>query len=450
MRLNEGAILEVSAPEGPTEKQVRRRGRYSLVIGILAAALLVAAVAYADNLDDSLAAGSVTNPTINVGGSFSTTINYQVQKTGSNNTTFPATVNFALSGAPAWVSLDASSRAFSGYSDVQSITVSGTAPNGSGGTTYNFSVVPSTSAANLNPNPAKVDMSVTVNAPTPSDSTPPSISYVLDPASPDGSNGWYVSDVTLTWTVTESESPGSLVKTGCVDQNITADQDEQTYSCSATSDGGSAGPVEVKIKRDATDPDVSVTGFADGDVFVKGVHTLPSVGCDRSDATSGLDASGSTGPTITAGGLNANGVGSVTYTCGAQDNAGNQNSASASYSVVFNWTGFYRPVDNPSTVNMVKAGSAIPLKFSLGGDEGVGIFAAGFPASKELSCDPTAPVDAVEETVTAGQSTLQYDATTNQYTYVWKTDKSWAGKCRTLQVKLNDGTSHYALFRFTK
>jgi hypothetical protein len=46
-RLNEGTILEVSAPEGPTEKQVRRRGRWSLVIGTVVAALMVSAVAIA-------------------------------------------------------------------------------------------------------------------------------------------------------------------------------------------------------------------------------------------------------------------------------------------------------------------------------------------------------------------------------------------------------------------
>ena len=33
----------------------------------------------------------------------------------------------------------------------------------------------------------------------------PSISRLLNPASPDGDNGWYRSDVTLDWTVTEPQ-----------------------------------------------------------------------------------------------------------------------------------------------------------------------------------------------------------------------------------------------------
>src|SRR5919109_1439398 len=93
------------------------------------------------------------------------------------------------------------------------------------------------------------------------DTTPPVIGYTLNPALPDGSNDWYRSDVTLTWTVTENESPSSLVKTGCVDQNITSDQLPVTYSCSATSDGGSAGPGNGTIKRDATAPHNNASAF---------------------------------------------------------------------------------------------------------------------------------------------------------------------------------------------
>ena len=97
-----------------------------------------------------------------------------------------------------------------------------------------------------------------------------------------------------------------------------------------------------------------------------------------------------------------------------------------------------------------KAGSAIPVKFSLNGDQGLSILAAGSPASKVASCDASADTDAIEQTVTAGQSSLQYDAASDRYTYVWKTDKSWAGTCRQLQVKLADGMTYAANFKLTK
>ncbi|MET0199865.1 MAG: hypothetical protein ABW364_21745 [Rhodococcus fascians] len=89
------------------------------------------------------------------------------------------------------------------------------------------------------------------------DPSAPDIGYVLDPVAADGNNGWYRSDVSLAWSVNEPESSNSLVKTGCLDQSITSDQAETTYSCSAESAGGSSGPVALSIKRDATNPTIS-------------------------------------------------------------------------------------------------------------------------------------------------------------------------------------------------
>jgi hypothetical protein len=112
------------------------------------------------------------------------------------------------------------------------------------------------------------------------------------------------------------------------------------------------------------------------------------------------------------------------------------------------WAGFFEPVDNVPTVNTVKAGQAIPLKFSVGGYRGMGIFAAGYPASAAHSCASSGPTDAVEQTVNPGSSELTYAAGGDRYQYVWKTEKSWAGQCRTLVVKLADGSVHTAEFRF--
>jgi hypothetical protein len=99
-------------------------------------------------------------------------------------------------------------------------------------------------------------------------------------------------------------------------------------------------------------------------------------------------------------------------------------------------------------VNVARAGAAIPVKFSLGGDQGLGIFAAGYPASQPITCDFSPLLSDVEETATAGGSSLTYDPTTDQYTYIWKTDSAWKGTCRKLTVKLNDGSTHIANFQF--
>ena len=140
-------------------------------------------------------------------------------------------------------------------------------------------------------------------------------------------------------------------------------------------------------------------------------------------------------------------VGSNTVSCTATDSHGNTASGSFKVNVSYAWNGFFRPVDMAPMLNSSKAGSAIPLKFNLGGYQGMSIMAAGYPKSAPMSCGGAAE-DPLLETVTAGSSSLQYDASANQYIYVWKSEKSWAGTCRQIQVKLSDGSVHTANFSF--
>jgi predicted extracellular nuclease len=140
--------------------------------------------------------------------------------------------------------------------------------------------------------------------------------------------------------------------------------------------------------------------------------------------------------------------GSYTVVVNVTDKDGGTGSNSTTHVVIFNWAGFFQPVDNLPTLNVVKAGSAIPVKFSLGGNKGLSIFATGYPLSTKIACDSGAPADDIEQTVTAGGSSLSYSAGNDQYNYVWKTEKSWAGTCRQLVVMLVDGTSHKANFKF--
>jgi hypothetical protein len=141
-------------------------------------------------------------------------------------------------------------------------------------------------------------------------------------------------------------------------------------------------------------------------------------------------------------------VGTTTVTATANDGRGNTSSCSFTVTVSYNFSGFFQPVDNLPTVNSVNAGQAIPVKFSLSGNKGLNIFAAGYPVSQQIACSSGSPTDDIEETVTAGASSLSYDATTDQYKYVWKTDKAWKGRCRKLVLKFNDGSTREALFQF--
>jgi probable HAF family extracellular repeat protein len=122
--------------------------------------------------------------------------------------------------------------------------------------------------------------------------------------------------------------------------------------------------------------------------------------------------------------------------------------ALAARSSVYAFTGFFAPVVNPPATNMIKAGSAVPLKFSLGGDQGLSIFAPGYPASQQVACDTGSTLVDFNVTATAGSNSLVYDRTSQRYNYVWKTDPAWQGTCRRLVIRLNDDTEHVALFQF--
>ena len=110
------------------------------------------------------------------------------------------------------------------------------------------------------------------------------------------------------------------------------------------------------------------------------------------------------------------------------------------------FNGYLSPVDNPPVVNATKAGAAVPVKFSLGGDRGLDILFRQ-PTSTGYTCDSGAPTDTLE-TEAAGGSGLAYDAATDTYTYVWKTQKAWSSSCRLLDLTFRDGTYRTADFAF--
>jgi uncharacterized protein len=131
------------------------------------------------------------------------------------------------------------------------------------------------------------------------------------------------------------------------------------------------------------------------------------------------------------------------------DESGLTATDTAVVNIVWDFAGFVPPVDNLPTVNTVKAGRVVPVSFSLDGDQGLAILAAGSPSSRTIACDSGDELDPVEETLTPGASGLTYNAATDTYTYAWKTSKGWAETCRRLTVTLADGTVHEAEFHFT-
>lgn len=174
----------------------------------------------------------------------------------------------------------------------------------------------------------------------------------------------------------------------------------------------------------------------------------------------------------------------------------------------YDWKGFSGDVDDPPSVNKVEAGDDQQIRFSLNGNKGLEIFADGYPATQAASCTTWAVSGAITPIKVRGtwdnddddddddyvydhdydhcsnkshhqdhrhkvshgsnwswgshsktsthsttssndaiKSALRYDG--GKYKLDWDTDRAWKNTCRVLLIKLVDGTTHKAYFKFT-
>jgi hypothetical protein len=189
---------------------------------------------------------------------------------------------------------------------------------------------------------------------------------------------------------------------------------------------------------DTTPPTITLASPADGATYVLGQQAWASFSCDDGNG-SGMNGCKSDPP----GGalLDTTTVGTYTFTVTAYDRAGNVARTTHRYSVVYDFGGFGSPAAAYPTATSVKAGEAVPLKFSLRGDQGTDIFAARSPGWM--------PCGALDGPTTADGS-LSYNASADRYTFLAATAKAWAGTCRDLVATFRDGTAHRARFTFTK
>jgi hypothetical protein len=118
---------------------------------------------------------------------------------------------------------------------------------------------------------------------------------------------------------------------------------------------------------------------------------------------------------------------------------------SITVSGTMSFTGFYTPVRNMPYVNSAMAGSAIPIKFSIGGYRGLRVLQVNSPTSVPVACPANAPENAVRGMIapTSGLQSLG-----SSYAYVWRTNAGWGGSCRKFVLTLSDGSAHEAMFRF--
>jgi hypothetical protein len=243
------------------------------------------------------------------------------------------------------------------------------------------------------------------------------------------------------------DSSVPVTASGTVDPNVVG---VYTITYNASDDSGNAATTVTRTVNvvDTTAPTISCP--AGISVNLPANSTATSVSLNPGTPT----ASDSCSTAVTVTGTRSDGqaltanypVGTTTITWRATDPSGNYSECTQTIQVSYIFTGFFSPVGNLPTLNNVNAGRTVPLKFSLSGNKGLAIFAAGYPASQQITCDSSAPIAELEGTEPSGGSTLTYSP--DQYQYSWQTESSWAGTCRQLVIQLNDGSVHTANFKF--
>jgi Ca2+-binding RTX toxin-like protein len=137
-----------------------------------------------------------------------------------------------------------------------------------------------------------------------------------------GAGGWYISNVSVSWDVQDPDSPVSS-RTGCDAANVTTDTAATTFTCEATSSGGTA-RVSTVVRRDTKPPVVTCASPVPVfEIYQLGAWVTATV----SDATSGPASP------VAQGITNTNTPGTFTTTLTGTDRAGLRASAVCSYRV---------------------------------------------------------------------------------------------------------------------
>jgi hypothetical protein len=105
-------------------------------------------------------------------------------------------------------------------------------------------------------------------------------------------------------------------------------------------------------------------------------------------------------------------------------------------------------VKKPPAFNDVIAGRVVAVSFTLGGNFGLAIFDEGSPSFERIACGASAGVGPIAPTGGPLTASVIYKPEGERYAYATKTDRNWAGTCRSLTLRLNDGSSHVVYFSF--
>jgi hypothetical protein len=143
-----------------------------------------------------------------------------------------------------------------------------------------------------------------------------------------GNDGWYVSDVGLTWSVSDDESPIESA-TGCGPVSLTTDTAGIAFTCEAASGGGTASAT-VTVRRDAIPPMISIGVPVNGGRYL--LNEVVFADWTVADNLSGVVAS--MGKVAPGGPVDTASVGEKSLSVTATDGAGNVAEQINAYQVI--------------------------------------------------------------------------------------------------------------------
>jgi hypothetical protein len=162
------------------------------------------------------------------------------------------------------------------------------------------------------------------------DASPPAIAAQVSGTL--GSNGWYRSDVSVSWNVADPHSDVAS-SSGCGASTITADTSGATVTCAATNDAGLTGQASVLIRIDRVAPDTAISSGPSGTVGSSSASFAFSSSEGGSNLECSLDGGSFVGCASPAGYSNL-ADGAHSFAVRAVDAAGNADATPASRS----WT----------------------------------------------------------------------------------------------------------------
>ena len=275
------------------------------------------------------------------------------------------------------------------------------------------------------------------------DGTAPAVSYTSASGTV-GTNDWYTSPVTATFTATDGFS-GPATRTGTTTSvsdgtAVVLGSPDFFDNAGNKAAAGNASSPAFKVDTVAPDAPTYVGGPTAGSSFYFGsVPAEPT--CTSADTTSGLASCVVTGY--------GTAVGAHTMTARATDYAGHTSTATRSYTVLaWSTNGFYSPVDMGGVWNIVKGGATVPLKFEVfaGTTELTNISVVDTFTVKGAACPTSGYVADDIELVATGGTSLRYDTTGGQFIQNWQTPKK-AGSCYTVTMTTDDKSSISANFQ---